>query len=203
MQWGQQPIYRSGFSRHQGSPSCDAEAVGAHLRRLRTCYHPVCKTGGSPDGSNGLIWRAKVAHDAEELRGGLRFMAALFKERLLPHALVQSLAADLAAHTAAGGPVQLHCQPLLAVALVALLQVGLLVWGLRLSPAQAATFGAGSVLLLYSYCGRVLALLVHCRGKGAANEVCLPLLGVFRMLLGPAPPQLLASSGASYIGTVT
>ena len=87
------------------------------------------RQAGSPDGSNGLIWRAKVAHDAEELRGGLRFMAALFKERLLPHALVQSLAADLAAHTAAGGPVQLHCQPLLAVALVALLQVGLLVWG--------------------------------------------------------------------------
>ena len=68
---------------------------------------------------------AQVADDAEDLRGGLRFAAALFKAHLLPAALVRGLAADLAAHTGAG-PAALHCQPLLAAALVALLQVG---WG--------------------------------------------------------------------------
>jgi hypothetical protein len=64
---------------------------------------------------------AQVAAEAGELRGGLRFLAALLKERLLPLALVHTAVTDLAGRTVPG-PASLHSQPLVALALASLLQ---------------------------------------------------------------------------------
>lgn len=63
----------------------------------------------------------QVASEAGELRGGLRFLAALLKEHLLPLALIHAAVVDLMSHTAPG-PAAVHSQPMLALALASLLQ---------------------------------------------------------------------------------
>ena len=110
---------------YKGSPFCAVQAFGRAMPQISSTWHSAAVTlaqvthAALPD-----LARTQVAGDAEQLRGGLRFVAALFKAHLLPAALVRCLAGDLAAHTAAGPAQRLHCQPLLAAALVALLQVG-------------------------------------------------------------------------------
>ena len=60
-----------------------------------TCLSSQQQTFGFPE----LLQRLQMDCDMEELQGSMRFMGSLFREHLLPYALVHTLVSDLASHS--------------------------------------------------------------------------------------------------------
>ena len=61
----------------------------------KTCVPPQQQTFDTPE----LLQRLQMDSDVEELQGSMRFMGSLFREHLLPYALVHTLVSDLASHS--------------------------------------------------------------------------------------------------------
>ncbi len=61
----------------------------------QTHLHSRWEYSGSPE----LLQRLQMDSDVEDLQGSMRFMGSLFREHLLPYALVHTLVSDLASHS--------------------------------------------------------------------------------------------------------
>lgn len=61
----------------------------------KTCVPSQQQTLDTPE----LLQRLQMDSDVEELQGSMRFMGSLFREHLLPYALVHTLVSDLASHS--------------------------------------------------------------------------------------------------------